>query len=82
MKTLPKIRITSSKKEGTKVYQDDVEIKYVVSYQIYQDDPNKMPMVNLEVLAPVVEIELEEAEVIEETVEATEKNTKKEIEVL
>ena len=81
MKTLPKIRIVSSKKDGTKIYQDDVEINLVVGYELAQENAMQMPIIKLEILAPIVEVDMEECEVEETIVEATEENTKKEIEI-
>ena len=68
MGKLPTIKIVSNKKDGTKVFQDGQEIKLVVAYELFQDDPTKMPIIRLDILAPEVEAILEECEREDRTV--------------
>ena len=57
-----KIKIVSNKMHGTKIYQGDKEILAVVGYELFQNDPTKMPIIRLDILAPEVEAILEECE--------------------
>lgn len=61
-----RIKIVSNRKEGTKIYQDDTEIKLVVGYELSQNDKDRMPILKLELLAPEVELEIEECEIKEQ----------------